>query len=413
LAKEGCREAAGWFVQCYNPPVPAAARFNWTVALTLFGILLLGNSDTQLVSPLLPLVAEDLRTTPGRTGIIVSSYSVAAAIFALLIGPLSDRVGRKKVLAAGLVLFSGASLLTSSTQDFSILVMVRMLTGFAAGALSTCALSYAADFYPYAERGRAMGLLSMAYSFAFVIGVPAGAVLAARAGWRSVFLALAVLGLALAMIVSLLLPTDHGHPGSRGSLRNAAMHLARRDTLAGIAAAFLTSGGIVGFLTYLGAWLRTSYGVGVDQIGTLFIASGIAATAAAPVSGWLSDRLGKKPLIVVSNVVLAGTFVGVAGIGWGVALFAAIAVLSMAASARQGPLHALTTELVPRESRGEYVAIRNAASQLGIASVAAISSTAFDAWGFIAVAWIAAVATILVPVTCLWMKEPGALGFRL
>ena len=56
--------------------------FKWTVALILFGVLFLGVSDTQLVAPLLPLIAQDLRTTSGHAGIIVTTYSLAAAAFA-------------------------------------------------------------------------------------------------------------------------------------------------------------------------------------------------------------------------------------------------------------------------------------------------------------------------------------------
>src|SRR5207249_1021831 len=81
---------------CYYPRVSAEKHFQWTVALILFGVLFLGVSDTQLVAPLLPLIASDLAVTPGHAGIIVTTYSLAAAAFALFVGPVSDRVGRKK-----------------------------------------------------------------------------------------------------------------------------------------------------------------------------------------------------------------------------------------------------------------------------------------------------------------------------
>jgi predicted MFS family arabinose efflux permease len=81
-------------------------------------------------------------------------------------------------------------------------------------------------------------------------------------------------------------------------------------------------------------------------------------------------------------------------------------MLSIAASARQAPLHALTTEIVITDVRGGYIAMRNAFSQLGIAAVATISASAFDAAGFSAVALIAAMATLLIPVCCIWLREP-------
>jgi predicted MFS family arabinose efflux permease len=173
-----------------------------------------------------------------------------------------------------------------------------------------------------------------------------------------------------------------------------------------MAAAFLTSGGIVGFLTYIAAWLKTTYNMGLDRIGLLFMVSGIAAVAASPLSGWLADRAGKRNVIVWSNMALAIMFVAVSRSNLGIGLVVGIALVSIAASARQAPLHALTTEIVGTEIRGGYIAVRNAASQVGIAAVAAISASAFDSGGFTAVALIAAGATLLIPLSCFWLKEP-------
>src|SRR6266850_7043621 len=172
---------------CYYPRVSDDRVFQWTVALILFGVLFLGVSDTQMVAPLLPLIARDLGTTAGHAGIIVTTYSLAAAAFALFVGPLSDRIGRKKVLVSGLAMFAVASFLTYHVSTFSALVILRGFTGLAAGTLSTCALSFAGDYYPYDQRGRAMGVLSMGYFVAAVVGVPVGALAASRLGWQWVF----------------------------------------------------------------------------------------------------------------------------------------------------------------------------------------------------------------------------------
>jgi len=381
--------------------------FQWTVALVLFGVLFLGVSDTQLVAPLLPLIARDLAITPGRAGMIVTSYSLAAAMFALLVGPVSDRIGRKKVLTAGIAVFATASLLTYFVSSFTALLIVRMLTGLSAGTLSTCSLSYAADHYPYAQRGRAMGVLSMAYFAAFVVGVPVGAVAAARWGWQSVFAGTCLAAAFTFFLILIKLPNDTRRLRVPYSFNSLGEHFFKSDRLAGMVAAFLTSGGIVGFLTYVGVWLTTEYGLGVERVGVIFIASGIAAIGASPLAGWLSDRSGKRAVIIWANIVLAGLFITVARLPWGFSLIFAIAALSIAASARQGPLHALTTELVGSDNRGEYIAIRNAASQLGIAAIATVSAAAFDAGGFVAVSYLAAATTLLIPASCIWLKEPG------
>src|SRR5207253_7713129 len=75
---------------CYDPRVSGEKRFQWTVALVLFGVLFFGVSARQLVGPLLPLIAKDLGTTPGQAVSTVTTYSLASAAFALVVGPPSD-----------------------------------------------------------------------------------------------------------------------------------------------------------------------------------------------------------------------------------------------------------------------------------------------------------------------------------
>ena len=384
----------------------STSNFQWKPAVILFGILFLGVSDTALIPPLLPSIAEELLISPGRAGTIVTAYALAAAAFALLLGTASDRIGRKRLMCLALLVFSLASLITTYRSSyFSILLTARLLTGLSAGTLSTLAFSYAGDHYPYPQRGRAMGIISMAYFLVFVISVPAGTLIAARYDWRWIFLGLAVAGAVMFLVTISMLPADKRQTG-HASPTSVLAHFRFPDRVAGMVAAFLTSGGLVGFLTYVGVWLAGD-GVGVEQLGILFMVAGLAATLAAPLSGWLADRLGKRALILGANLLLAPLFVIISNLQWGLALFLFVGVLSITAAARQAPLHALTTELVSSEVRGSYIAVRNAASQLGIAVTAAVSAAAFDQSGFGTVAWITALITILIVPTCRWLKEPA------
>src|SRR5439155_15631189 len=101
------------------------------------------------------------------------------------------------------------------------------------------------------------------------------------------------------------LPKDPSTHRSTRSRFSAVEHFQKADRLSGIAAAFLTSGGIVGFLTYIGAWLNSVHGVSVEQIGVLFMFAGVGAVIASPFSGWLSDHAGKRTVIVFANIILA------------------------------------------------------------------------------------------------------------
>jgi predicted MFS family arabinose efflux permease len=385
--------------------VTGSEEFQWKVALILFGVLFLGVTDTQLVQLLLPSIAHEFRTTPGHAGIIVSSYSLAAAAFALFAGPFSDRIGRKRVLLGGLVLFTATSFSTYHVSSLNALVIVRMLTGFAAGTLSTCALSFAGDHYAYEHRGRAMGVISMAYFLAFVAGVGPGSVAVKYWGWRSIFAGFSILGFVILFVVLSGLPKDGRRSSRSFSIKHLATHFSRKDRLAGMAAAFLTSGGLVGFITYVASWLQIGKAVTIEKIGMLIVLSGIAAVAASPLSGWLSDHAGKVKVIIGSNIILAAVFLVVARLEWGWGLWGGMALLSICASARQAPLHAISTEIVGAEIRGEYTALRNASSQLGIAVSAAVSAYIFDTRGFAEVSYLAALMTLLIPLCFFWLRE--------
>src|SRR4029077_4847692 len=100
---------------------------------------------------------------------------------------------------------------TYHVSTFNALVILRAITGLAAGTLSTCALSFAGDYYPYQQRGRAMGVLSMGYSLAFVVGVPVGALTAGRLGWHWVFGCLSAAAAAIFVIALAWLPGGATH----------------------------------------------------------------------------------------------------------------------------------------------------------------------------------------------------------
>ena len=224
-------------------------------------------------------------------------------------------------------------------------------------------------------------------------------------GWQSVFGCLGVLGIFVFVLASWKLPASKKDQVAHPLVPNFHLHFAKPDRLAGMVAAFLTSGGLVGFLTYVGAWLANEKRVSLNSVALVFMISGVAAVAAAPLSGWLADHAGKRRVIIGANLLLAPLFFVVARLEWGWTLWVGIAILGIAASARQAPLHALTTEIVGAEIRGEYTAIRNAASQLGIATAAGISAYVFDASGFAGVGIVAAVFTVLIPVSCIWLRE--------
>lgn len=364
-----------------------------------------------MIAALLPILVRAFRVSVAVAGLLVVFYAVAAAVAGFTTGTLSDHYGRRGFLLGGALVFVLASWLASRSQTFSGLIWARVLTGAAAGTISTCSLAYAGDFFEYRVRGKAIGLISIAYFAAPIIGIPAGAQIAGRFGWRTTFIFFAALA-AVASLASLRLKETAG----RGrivthKLQRTAQSLRRffreRQLAAGIVIAFLVSGGLVGFLTYIGQWLNARFGLTEKGIGWVFMLGGLAAVAGAPLGGALADRMGKRKVAILGNALLAVAVAVMPFFPWGAILLAVFALTSLGAALRQGPLTALMTELVPGSERGSFMAARAVFSQVGIAAAAFIGGVLYQHQGYAAVTGLSALMTVgVVVLLAAFISEP-------
>jgi MFS transporter, DHA1 family, inner membrane transport protein len=372
------------------------------VIANLFLLLFLGLADNQMIAALLPSLVKSLGISLSTAGLLVVVYSLAAALAAFFSGTLSDHYGRRRFLLAGAAFFAVASFAASRSRSLNELMLARALTGLAAGTLSTCSITFAADWFPYEVRGRAIGLISAAYFAAPILGVPIAAQIADRFGWRRAFLFFAGLA-AVTMLATLRLPRERLNPQpSTEKLRTAVeafrSFLVRRDATAALVIAFLVSGGLVGFLTYIGQWLNTSFGLPTRTIGWVFMLGGLVAIGSAPLGGILSDRWGKRAISIAGNLALGVAAALIPLLPWGLGLLGVFALASLGAAFRQGPLTALMTEMVPAAQRGSFIALRNISSQLGIGATAYLGGVLFQKFGYAAVTSLCAAMTAAVVV---------------
>ena len=386
------------------------------VMCVLLLIFFLGTSDNQMISPLLPRIAEDFGygTNVGEVGRWLGpAYALAAAAAALLIGPMSDKYGRRRFLLYAAIVFGASLLATSVIHNLYLLTLVRMVTGLAAGTFSTCSIAYVADYFPYERRGVAMSVVQAGYFLALVIGVPVANLIARWQSWRLSFALFGFVAIIAFAMVAALLPEDKHVMAEM----NLAARMARRfdnirivfesrSRIASIGAAFFVSGGFVGFFFYLGSWLLQVLKLSTTAINSFFAMVGLALLAGAFVAGPVADKFGKRGLSILATLVLAPTLVMIPHLGWGAGLFIVFLISALAFAFRQGPLQALATELVPRRARGALVAVRNTASQIGIAAATLASGALYDKLGFTAVGLLSGVLTLAAAACILLMHEP-------
>jgi DHA1 family putative efflux transporter-like MFS transporter len=253
-----------------------------------------------------------------------------------------------------------------------------------------------------------MGWVASAYFAAPIIFVPAAAWLADLSSWRVIYITFAAAALILAGSVGSWVqeipPKEKKVTSSAVSGYLRFFH--SRSTAAGALSAFFVSGGITGFILYLGAYLGETYGLSVTQIGLVFLLSGTASLVGAVGAGPLSDRVGKRSMAIVGCITLSVFVLVVPFVEGGVSLYVLLGLVGLAAASRVAPLQSLVTELVSQESRGAYIALRNTLSQLGIAASAAIGAFLYARGGYDFVCYLAAALSAVAALILLMVDEP-------
>jgi predicted MFS family arabinose efflux permease/pimeloyl-ACP methyl ester carboxylesterase len=382
------------------------------VCLLILGALV----DSQVVAAITPQIAAGLGAESTAVAESVTFYSLAAAVVALGLGRFSGRVRARTWLPASAALFvvsCGAAALAPNVWAFGA---ARAMTGLAAGLISALSIAAIANATRYERRGKQMSGVAIAYFLAPVIGVPVGAYLAGQLGWRFVFVISAVVvTVASALVVRFPLPETapgeeaEARPATAGSWL-ALWRIARRDrsTMAGVFGAFFVSGGLVGFTTYLATWLTDAFAATPRAVAGVYALAGIGAVAGGAFGGALADRFGKRTVAVRASAAMAVLLLVFPTFTWGVTLFALVAVTALAASLRVAPLQALVTELVGPSERAAYVALRNASSQLGIASAVAACGWIYGRSGLFGVGAVCAALTVGAWLLTRLLRDPHA-----
>ncbi|MER6947565.1 MFS transporter [Nonomuraea sp. NPDC000554] len=215
--------------------------------------------DIAIVNVALPSIQRDLRISQGGLQWVVVAYGLLLGGFLLVGGRMTDRLGRRSILLAGLGLFTAASLVAGVAQHSGVLIAARGLQGLGGALIAPAVLSLlAVTFREGRERNRALGIVGAVGGVAGTVGVVASGLIAAGPGWRWAFFINVPAGLALIALAITCLAADE----PRG--RSGRLDVAAASTVTG------------GLLTFVYA-LHHASTHGWTSAGTLawFIAAGV------------------------------------------------------------------------------------------------------------------------------------------
>ena len=286
--------------------------------VTLILLSALSVLPVNMFLPSLPAIAETFRADYGLVTLSVAGYAAVAAAMQLLLGPLSDRFGRRPVILAGLAVFVLASAGCAVAEDIRVFLAFRLLQAtVTAGYIVS--LAVIRDTAPAGAAASRIGYLAMAWALAPMLGPTAGGLLDALFGWRASFWTFAGLGGAvLALCWADLGETNRAPSATVRSQFRAYPALVRAPAFWAHALCMaLSTGAFYAFLTGAPIVARSAYALPPDLTG-MYMGT---ITAGFVAGSFLSGRLaGRHPL---STTMIAGRIAACAGTAAGLALYLA------------------------------------------------------------------------------------------
>ena len=269
--------------------------------LTLAGIQFAHILDFMIMMPLGPILMAELAIDAHQFGLLVSSYTLTAALAGIPIAIIADRFERKRLLLVMFALFALATLACGLAQSYLSLLVARGVAGVFGGLLGALVHTMVGDLIPFERRGRASGTVMMAFSLSTIAGVPLSLFLANAFGWRMPFFLIAALAALLLLIGARQLPELRGHlPGAVISDSERAHPLAAigetlRDANHRRALAFMALLMLGGFtvIPFITIYATANVGIRQEDIPYMYLAGGCATFFTSRWIGRLADQHGK------------------------------------------------------------------------------------------------------------------------
>lgn len=198
-------------------PPPTAAERAPAVRWALAGLslsMLLSSLGTSIANVGLPTMAQAFGASFQQVQWIVLAYLLAITTLIVSVGRLGDRVGRRRLLLAGLALFTLASILCGLAPTLELLIAARALQGLGAAAMMALTMAFVADTVPKASTGSAMGLLGTMSAVGTALGPTLGGLLIAGLGWPALFYINVPLGMLALLLAYRFLPPDRRDAGT-------------------------------------------------------------------------------------------------------------------------------------------------------------------------------------------------------
>lgn len=312
-----------------------------------------------------PPIARELQVGVPLLGQVMSIMLGLSVVFGLVIGPLADHSGYRRLIVVGLAAAAVCLLVFGLAPTFLLLLLASVAGAMADAGVLGPSLAIAGTAFRGTAAKRAIGWTSAAQAGSAIVGVPLLAAIGAAAGWRMAFVVAGLAALAGVVLATAWLPRDHRR--ATAPLRMDALLASYRPLLRDrtmrrlLGATTLGAVGWMGMLTYLGAFLAEALGLGTGQVGLVYMGAGAGYCLGSLVVGGPLARIPPRSLVVLGflagaglvalafsgSVGPAGAIAAIAGMSlmWGVEGVAMTALLTSETPTGAGTTMTLNTSL--------------------------------------------------------------------
>ncbi len=267
------------------------------LAVSIFSAML----GVGLISPLLPLYAQDMGASGIELGFIFAGYGICNSMLTPVIGRLSDRKGRKVFLCIGLFFYAVLSLGFIWASSALQLILVRMIQGAAGAMILPVAMAYIGDLSPEGEEGKWMGYSNAAFFSGFGIGPLLGGVLAEHFGMNTAFYSMGSLCM-LAFLVAVIFIPESGRRKTGEESPPSFKEMSKSRLVRGLFSFRMAqSVGRGGLMTFLPIFAATYAGLGTTLIGVLLAVNTLLMTALTAPAGKLADKFNRRTMVIIGS----------------------------------------------------------------------------------------------------------------
>lgn len=334
--------------------------------------------DFMVLSPLGAILMKELSLQPKQFGLVVSAYAFSAGASGLLAAGFADRFDRKKLLLFFYVGFVFGTTLCAIADSYEFLLIARIVTGIFGGVIGSISFAIISDLFKLELRGRVMGFVQMAFSASQILGLPIGLYLANAFGWHSPFWMIVGFSIivGIAIVVYMQPITEHLNvQNDRNPFEHLWKTLSKPDYLRAFLATILLATGGFMLMPFGSAFSINNLKIDIKDLPMLYLVTGIFTITFGPLSGKLSDKLGKYKVFFVGSIITVIMVLIYTNLGqtplW---LVVIVNVLMFAGiTARMISASSLMTAVPQMQDRGAFMSINSSIQQISGGVAAALA----------------------------------------